>query len=101
MHLAARNSSSSAAICLSSRLLEQIALYARWEVGVTGGAGGGTPIFLSRRTSPLLEAGMCASGCAAILELLVGMRDRFAGGFYLGGLARIGDRRLTWTSALN
>jgi hypothetical protein len=49
MHLAAGNSSSSAAIRLSSRLLEQIALYTRWEAGVTGG---GTPIFLSRMTSP-------------------------------------------------
>jgi hypothetical protein len=47
-----------------------------------------------------LEVGICASGWAMILELLVGMFALFVGAFCFGGLGSSGERHLIYTSSL-
>lgn len=96
----AGNISSKATICCSDKLREMIACHAALDAGEIGGAGGGMPIFIWRRTSPLLEAGMCARGCAAILELRGGSGQRLGRGLCLGGLEMIGAGLLSRTSSL-
>jgi len=68
--------------------------------GESGAVGGAIPSRLFRRTSPRLEAGMCANGWAAI-RLLLG---RTGGGLltcvlYRGGEAIRGSSRSTRTSS--
>ena len=97
---AAGNSSSSVAIWVSIKFPVKIASKALFDAGVTGAGGGGTPILCMSRTSPRFDAGMCASFCAVILELLVWMGCRRTGGFCFSRLDSNGERRVSCTSSV-
>jgi hypothetical protein len=72
------------------------------DAGEAGAAGGATPNLCLRSTLPRLEAGMCASGWAAIRLLLpLTGRGLVVGAFCRGGVASKGDLRLTCTSSTN
>lgn len=75
-----------------------MASYARWAGDDTGAVACKSPILLMSSASPRLEAGICASGCAAILLLLSGMGFFFACGRCPGGVLISGERDFCWTS---
>ena len=85
--LNAGNNASRPSTLLDDKVLERRASSILLGVGETGAIGGAIPSRLFRRTSPRLEAGMCANGWASIRLLL----DRKGGGLLTGVFCQGGE----------